>query len=188
MPRKNSYGEYVFKDFPEFRPNQSPKDMFLKGSFGGTYWRPIYSSITKTKYNNEHKKFPKSWWNNIPDEWLITPWNKYDKNINKYKVKVGTTLEYWECKKWITKQDPYGWVQWYCHFFQGRRSPDDERQIKRWLGVAGENSRFRKRLINMIKKKNTNYNDFKISPKIRQTLLHWGYELTSKDYNKGIKS
>ena len=40
----------------------------------------------------------------------------------------------------------------------------------------------------MIKKKNTNYNDFKISPKIRQTLLHWGYELTSKDYNKGIKS
>ena len=30
------------------------------------------------------------------------------------------------------------------------------------------------------------YNDYSVSPKIRQTLLHWGYELTLKDYNNRI--
>lgn len=36
----------------------------------------------------------------------------------------------------------------------------------------------------MINDKNAKYNDYTISPKIRQTLQHWGYELTSKDCKK----
>ena len=36
-----------FEDFPDFKPNLSPKEIFQLGSFGGTYWRPIYSSVTK---------------------------------------------------------------------------------------------------------------------------------------------
>ena len=39
--------------------------------------------------------------------------------------------------------------------------------------------RFR-RLINMIKKE-TKYDDFTVSPKIRQTLQHWACILTEKD-------
>ena len=35
-----------FKDYPDFKPNLTPKQMFRLGSFGGTYWRPIYSAIT----------------------------------------------------------------------------------------------------------------------------------------------
>ena len=31
----------------------------------------------------------------------------------------------------------YGWFQWYCRFFEGRRTDDDARQIKRWLKVCG---------------------------------------------------
>ena len=89
---------------------------------------------------------------------------------------------------WIDKQDPYGWFQWYCRFYQGRRSNDDERQIKRWSNLAGPNGRFRKRLMNMIIKKKTNYNDETVSPVIRQTLLHWGYELTSSDLSKHKRS
>ena len=57
-----------FKNYPLFKPNLTPREMFLLGSFGGTYWRPIFSSITDKKYKDEHKKFPKSWWNNIPEE------------------------------------------------------------------------------------------------------------------------
>ena len=53
----------------------------------------------------------------------------------------------------MREQDPYGWVQWYCRFYKGRRIPDDERQIKRWLAFAGPKGRFKKRLINMIKKR-----------------------------------
>ncbi len=30
-----------FKDFPNFTPNLTPKEMFEKGCFGGGYWRPI---------------------------------------------------------------------------------------------------------------------------------------------------
>lgn len=42
--------------------------------------------------------------------------------------------------------------------------------------------RFRKRLINIIKEKKTNYDDNSVSPAIRQTLQHWGYKLTEEDY------
>ena len=33
----------------------------------------------------------------------------------------------------------------------------------------------------MIKSKNAKYNDYSISTKIRQILLHWGYELVESD-------
>ena len=102
--------------------------------------------------------------------------------------KVGTTFEYWLKKKWITDYDPYGWFQWYCNYKTGRRCDDDERQIQRWTGIAGPNGRFRKWLVTLILKKKGKWDDEKISPKIRQTLLHWGYELTKKDFDKEIKS
>lgn len=187
-PKKNSNGEILFSDFPDFKPNLTPKEIFELGSFGGTYWRPIYSKVTNKNHKNKHLKYPKSWWVNVPDNLLTTPWNKYDTNLNKYKVKVGTTLEVWESKGWITKSHPYGWVEWYCDFYNGKRCDDDERQIKRWSQTAGSQSRFRKWLITQIIKKNSKYNDFDISPKIRQTLQHWGYQLTKKDFNKEVKS
>ena len=174
-----------FKDYPDFRPNLTPRDMFKLGSFGGTYWRPIYSSITKKEYKNAHKKY-KNWFANIPESYLSSP--KYDKQINKYKVKVGTSLIFWEKKKWITKYDPYGWVQWYCNFYKGRRTSDDTRQISRWKNIASENGRFRKWLISIIIKKKAKWNDASVSPKIRQTLQHWGYRLTKKDYVREIKN
>lgn len=181
IPSRNSDNELLFMDYPDFRPNLSPEEMFRLGSFGGTYWRPIYSSVTCEKYSHQHLKYPRSWWKGLPDESLTTKWGDYDKSLNKYNVKVGTTLEFWESKEWIDQIHPYGWVQWYCDFCVGKRCKDDERQIKRWLQTAGPNSRFRRRLINMINKKNTKFDDFDISPKIRQTLQHWGYVLNNKD-------
>lgn len=181
-PRKNKYGEIVFKDYPEFRPNLTPREIFKLGSFGGTYWRPIYSSVTGKRYRNRHSNYPKSWWKGIPKEWLITGWDRYDKSINRYGVRVGTTLEFWESKNWITRYHPYGWVEWYCDFYNGKRSPDDQRQITRWVRTAGPKSRFRRALINLIRKKKGRWNDFTISPKRRQTLQHWGYVLTRRDF------
>ena len=174
-----------FKDYPDFKPNLTPKQMFRLGSFGGTYWRPIYSAITKQKYKNIHKEFPNSWWKDIPEHHLSS--SNYDISINKYKVKVGTTLPFWEKKGWIHKQDPYGWVLWYCRFYQGRRTADDKRQIRRWKSLAGKKGRFRNFLITLILKKNGKWNDFSISPKIRQTLQHWGYKLTKKDFDEEVK-
>lgn len=181
MVKRNNKGEIVFKDYPEFIPNLSPREIFKLGSFGGTYWRPIHSEVTNKNYKNKHNAYPKSWWTGIPTEHLTTDWDNYDKDINKYKVKVGTTLEFWEEKNWITKYQPYGWVQWYCDFYSGKRGPDDERQIDRWVKTCGPNSRFRRALINLIIKNKTKYDDFNVSPKIRQTLQHWGYVLTKND-------
>lgn len=179
--RKLQDGTYYFKDYPEFRPNLSPRDIFKMGSFGGTYFRPLYSSVTKKEYKNVYKKFPKSWFKGIPEDHLTRPWSQYDKSINKYNVKVGTTLEAWEQSGWIHPQNPYGWVQWYLGFFLGVRGSDDKRQIKRWINTAGPNSRFRLRLINMIHAKKTSYDDYSISPAIRQVLQHWAVQLTRYD-------
>ena len=42
--------------------------------------------------------------------------------------------------------------------------------------------RFRGKLVKMIKNSGSKFDDFSISPKIRQILLHWGYELIKKDF------
>jgi hypothetical protein len=167
-----------FKDYPDFKPNLTPREIFKLGSFGGTYWRPIYSSVNGKNYKNVHKKYKLK---NIPNDYLTKPWDEYDKTINKYGVKVGTTLKFWESKGWIESIHPYGWVQWYCDFYNGRRTYDDERQVRRWMNICGPNGRFKKQLISLIHKKKAKYNDYTISPKIRQTLQHWGYALTKKD-------
>ena len=181
--RKLKNKKIYFPDYPDFKPNLTPKEIFHLGSFGGTYWRPIKSKFYKNTLRNKHKRYPKHWWKSLPERWLTTHYNKYDKTINKYGVKVGTTLEFWEKKDWIKKSHPYGWVEWYCDFYHGKRSPDDERQIKRWQGVAGERGRFTRFLVTLIlKNKSNKWNDENISPKIRQTLQHWGYKLTKKDY------
>lgn len=179
----SEYRPIHFVDYPEFRPNLTPSDIFRLGSFGGTYWRPIYSAITRKRYRNVHRKYPKTWWKHIPDEMMTRSWEDYDKTINRYGVSVGTTLEYWESKKWITEYHPYGWVQWYCDFYMGHRCEDDARQISRWMKTAGPNSRFRKYLIRLINEHHTTYDDYTVSPKIRQTLQHWGYVLTKHDYD-----
>ena len=43
-------------------------------------------------------------------------------------------------------------------------------------------SSFRGKLGKMIKDAGSKFNDYSILPKIRQILLHWGYELTEKDF------
>ena len=70
---KRVNGEIFFKDYPEFRPNLSPRQIFKLGSFGGTYWRPIKSKFYKTQLKDQHKNYPKSWWKGIPENHL-THW------------------------------------------------------------------------------------------------------------------
>ena len=92
---------------------------------------------------------------------------------NRYGVKCGRTLRFWENKAWINEIDPYGWFQWYVRYWLGRRSKDDERQIKRWKRIV---SWFRGKLVKMIKDVDSKSDDYSILLIIRQILLHWGYE------------
>ena len=43
-------------------------------------------------------------------------------------------------------------------------------------------SRYRGKLVKIIRDVGSKFDDYSISPKIRQILLHWGYELTKKDF------
>ena len=110
-------------------------------------WFQLIQEQQKKKRENSKEKqkkkvIPK--WNDIKFEDEITGQllcsfvlerlniSRSNPSDNKYKVKVGTTLEFWEGKGWITKYNPYGWVHWYCDFFSGKRSSEDRYQIERW--------------------------------------------------------
>ena len=99
-------------------------------------------------------------------------------SVNKYGVKCGTSLRFWENKGWIISIDPCGLFQWYFRYWLGRRSADDERQIIRWEGIV---IRFKGKLVKMIKDINGRFNGYSISHKIRQILLHRGYDLVGSD-------
>ena len=43
-------------------------------------------------------------------------------------------------------------------------------------------SRFREKLVKMIRNAGSKFDDYSISPKIRQILLHWGYELKENNF------
>jgi len=175
--KRSKKGHLKFPDYPDFRPNKTPKEVMQAGSFGGGYFRNIKSGVTKEAYKDAWKEFPSDWVEGLKINLQVAN-QTYDKNKNKYKVKCGSTLDDWESSGWIKAQDPYGWFQWYCRFYLGRRTSDDQRQLARWKSF---DSRFKKNLINKIKKANTKYNDFTISPVIRQSLLHWAIEVTEHD-------
>lgn len=183
IPKRNKKGELKFEDYPDFRPNKTPMEILQSGSFGGGYYRPIKSDVTNKKYKDCWKEFPEEWFNGLKISLSVAN-PTYDKSRNKYKVKCGASLEEWESSGWIKAQDPYGWFQWYCRFYLGRRTDDDERQIGRWHRFL---ARFKTNLINKIKRAEASYDNYTISPVIRQSLLHWGYEVVPEDLGKKRK-
>ena len=58
----------------------------------------------------------------------------------------------------------------------------DQKMIKVKL-IVGKKivSRFRGKLVKMIRDAGSKFDDYSISPKIRQILLHWVYELAYKN-------
>ena len=172
-PRRRADGTLVFAGFPEFRPNVSPEEMFRAGVFGGTYFRPIDSAVTGKRHRGL-RGYPAAWWRGLDVAKVVTS-PDCDAAVNKYGVTSGSSLRDWEKKGWIVAQDPYGWVQWYCRFFLGRRSADDRRQVDRWLGVAGPAlapraaGRWRRFLHNRVRAG-------KDSPRVRQLLLQWAWD------------
>jgi hypothetical protein len=176
--RDKKSGLLIFAGAKEFTPNRSPEQVLRSGSFGGTYFRPIHSGVTNVSYNAKDvldSTVDPTWIEGLNMSLLTS--STYRAHVNKYGVKCGGSLGMWESSGWIADSDPYGWFQWYCRFYQGRRCSDDSRQISRWLKSAGIKGRFRSQLCNKILAANTKCDDASISPVIRQTLLHWGLEI-----------
>ena len=136
-----------------FSPNKTPTEIIKEGAFGGTYFRDIYSSINDKWYKNSWKDFVHL--ENIDAKIYASDY--YDVNVNKYSVKCGTSLRFWENKGWINKIGPYGWFQCYFRYWLGRRSKDYKRQINRKKKIV---SRFRGKLVKMIKDGGSKFDDY----------------------------
>ena len=77
--------------------------MIEDGAFGGTYFRDIYSGVNRKWYRNSWKEL---------DQLKDIDQRCYcDVSVNKYGVKCGISLRFWENKGWINEIDPYGWLQ-----------------------------------------------------------------------------
>jgi hypothetical protein len=135
---------------PEFLPELTPKEMLRLGVFGGKYM---------TDCRNE---FPADWFQKAK----LSP-NGCDPRLNYFGVNASQPLSVWRANGWIHPQDPRGWFQWYCRYFMGRRSEDDDRQIKRWRAI--------RRHITQIKK-HCPPGAEDCRPRQRQALLHWAYD------------
>ena len=103
-----------------FKPELTPREMLEAGVFGGHYFKGNYS------------EYPQAWFRNakLNDD-------EFDVNLNYFKIKAGLTKEQWLSKGWIFNEDPLGWFQWYCRFYQGRRIVEiDQIQIMRWYNFG----------------------------------------------------
>ena len=134
----------------DFKPELTPKQMLRLGVFSGKYMTDC------------RKEFPADWFEGA----ALSP-TKHDSTLNFFGVRASQPLSIWRANGWIHPQDPRGWFQWYCRYYMGRRSEDDERQIKRWRAI--------RRHISQIKK-NCPPGELRCRRRQRQALLHWAYD------------
>ena len=105
----------------DFGANKTPGEIIKEGDFGETYFRDIYPGVNGKWYGKSWKESDEL--KHIDQKYYCS--NYYDVSINKYGVKCGTSLRFWENIGWINPIDPYGWFQWYFRYWLGRRSVDD---------------------------------------------------------------
>ena len=133
-----------------FAPELTPAEMLALGVFGGKY-------LTDCR-----AEYPQSWF----AEARLSPAGA-EPEINYFGVLAGQPLAEWRRKGWIHPDDPRGWFQWYCRYFQGRRHADDMRQIGRWRAFA----RHCGQLARACEPGNIH-----CRPRQRQALLQWAYD------------
>lgn len=138
-----------------FKPDYTPIEMLNMGVLGGSYYRKVYSRVLKKELRDDIPEYIRK---AVSVTNITNP--DYDPSRNYYGVKVGLSLPEWEDKGWIHPQNPRGWVEWYVHYYNGLKTPDDIRQIKRWLAFKNRFKALQKRYPNSLK--------------IKQNLLEWG--------------
>ena len=90
------------KGVMDFGTNKTPVEIIKEGAFGKIYSRDIYSSTNGKSYRKSWKEF--NVLENNDRKYYCS--NYYDVSVNKYGVKWGTSLRFWENKGWINLIDP----------------------------------------------------------------------------------
>ena len=191
-PTRDDEGTYHFATHPNFTPNKSPESIIREGSFGGTYWRPLYSRKLRVTVADDWRELPAPWTSGLPAARYLTS-TTYDPGANKYGVACGQSIEEWEAAGWIAHEhDIRGWFQWHCRFWMGRRCADDDRQIARWRRCVGESGRWRRALLKKYVQNGIRHVTDEgdgldgdsgeepkgdVSPVVHQTCHHWAWEV-----------
>ena len=84
-----------------FSPNKTPVEIIKEGEFGGAYFRDSYSGINRKWYKNSWKEFFQL--KNINAKFYASGYYDYYYDVNKYGVKCGTSLRFWENKVGLIK-------------------------------------------------------------------------------------
>ena len=151
-------------------------EVIKEAEFGETYFRNSYSCVNGKWFRNSWKEFDD--WKSVDNKYYCS--NYFDINVNNYDVKCRASLIFWKNKGWNKPIDTYGWFQRYFRYWLARRSLLDERQTFRWKGIL---SRFKCKLVKMIKNVNVNFDGYSISTLIIQVLLHWGCNWLKMTYD-----
>ena len=112
-----------------FSANKTPVEVIKEGAFGWTYFGDIYSSVNEKWHRKSWKEFDQL--KDIDQKYYCSSY--YDVSVNKYGVKCGTSLRFWENKAWINEIDLYGCSQWYFKYYV-----EDEKMMKDKL-IDGKN-------------------------------------------------
>lgn len=161
-----------------FYPNLTPRQVIEEGAFGGCY----FGSTIEDPIEYDYETLFKYHFEGLDKELYLG--DKYKPKSNKWKVRSGKDYRFWKDMGWIHKEDPYGWFEWWCKYDMGRRSEDDKRQIARWQDFCGPKGRWRNNIYSQLEKsaRYSDREDWNISPRIQQSLRHWGYEINNYDY------
>lgn len=163
-----------------FYPNLTPRQVIESGAFGGCYFGYPIEEYT----NYDYASLFKYHFDSLPMESYLG--ESYKPKANKWGIKSGMDYQYWKDMGWMHSDDPYGWFEWWCKYDMGRRGDDDRRQIARWQDFCGRKGRWRNNIYSKLQKsaEETGKEDWNISPRIQQSLLHWGYEINNCDYQE----
>ena len=153
-----------------FNPMLTPSEMLNEGIFGGSYF-----GVEVLEGDTDYSILFKSFDNVEPSLYLG---DRYKPKMNKFKIRSGLNYQQWQGYGWMNEDDPYGWFEWYTKYYSGRRHLDDDRQIRRWQDFCGINGRWK---LNIYKKIHDSGN-WDVSPRVAQSLLHWGYLINKPDY------
>ncbi len=133
-----------------FTPQLTPREMLTLGVFGGRYMTDCTEEF--------------------PDDWFENARLCHQRHVPEYNffgVNASMPLAQWREKGWIHPDDPRGWFQWYCRYYLGRRSDDDERQIARWRAMVRHVAQVRA---------NCAPGALGCRLRQRQALLNWSYD------------
>lgn len=156
-----------FLTLPGFNPHYTPREILELGVFGGTYF---------SKYRSQ-QGLPKELFEGLPIEKYDAA--SFDVNNNYFQVNADQRRRDFNMPNEFRMIDPFGWFQWYCNFFYGRKTGADVHRSAQWKDELQTIMFYINKACELQEKPLT---DLTVEPVWRQQALNFGWDST-KPFN-----